>query len=103
MMKSSDTRFEILIGRVLRTGVVTSTVCLAIGLPLSLAFPALAAGARLLNIGILFLIATPAARVVLSMIEFILEREWPFAVLTAIVLVELVIGAVAALVFHRKI
>ena len=102
-MKASDTRFEILIGRVLRTGVLTSIVCLAIGLPLSLAFPALAAGARLLNIGILFLIATPAARVVLSMIEFILEREWPFAVLTAIVLVELVIGAVAALVFHRKI
>jgi len=56
-----------------------------------------------LNIGILFLIATPAARVVLSTIEYILERDWPFAVLTSIVLVELVIGAVAALVFHRKI
>ncbi|OLB62337.1 MAG: hypothetical protein AUI11_05985 [Acidobacteria bacterium 13_2_20CM_2_66_4] len=102
-MKSSDTRFEILIGRVLRTGVVTSIVCLAIGLPLSLAWPEPGAGARLLNIGILFLIATPAARVVLSTIEYILERDWPFAVLTSIVLVELVIGAVAALVFHRRI
>ncbi|PYQ75217.1 MAG: hypothetical protein DMG01_19090 [Acidobacteria bacterium] len=102
-VKSSDTRFEILIGRVLRTGVVTSIVCLAIGLPLSLAWPEPGAGARLLNIGILFLIATPAARVVLSTIEYILERDWPFAVLTSIVLVELVIGAVAALVFHRRI
>ena len=102
-MKSSDTRFEILIGRVLRTGVVTSIVCLAIGLPLSLAGPASEAGVRLLNIGILFLIATPAARVVLSTIEYILERDWPFAVLTSIVLIELIIGAVAALVFHRKV
>ena len=102
-MKSSDTRFEILIGRVLRTGVLTSIACLAIGLPLSLAGPAPEAGVRLLNIGILFLIATPAARVVLSTIEYILESDWPFAMLTSIVLIELIIGAVAALVFHRKI
>ena len=102
-MRATDTRFEILIGRVLRTGVVTSIVCLAIGLPLSLASPALGAGPMLLNIGILFLIATPAARVVLSTIEYIIERDWPFAVLTSIVLLELIAGAVAALVFHRKI
>jgi uncharacterized membrane protein len=102
-MRATDTRFEILIGRVLRTGVMTSIVCLAIGLPLSLAWPAQDAGAMLLNIGILFLIATPAARVVLSTIEYILERDWPFAVLTSIVLIELIIGAVAALVFHRKV
>ena len=102
-MKASDTRFEILIGRVLRTGVVASIVCLAMGLPLSLAWPASDAGARLLNIGILFLIATPAARVVLSTIEYILERDWPFALLTSIVLIELIVGAIAALVFHRKI
>jgi uncharacterized membrane protein len=102
-MRATDTRFEILIGRVLRTGVVTSIVCLAIGLPLSLAWPALDAGATLLNIGILFLMATPAARVVLSTIEYVIERDWPFAVLTSIVLLELIAGAVAALVFHRKI
>src|SRR5919198_4244490 len=100
-MKATDSRFEILIGRVLRTGLVTSIACLTIGLPLALAWPTLPAGAALLNIGILFLIATPAARVVLSTIEYILERDWPFATLTSIVLLELIIGAVAALVFHR--
>lgn len=100
-MKTTDTRFEILIGLVLRTGVVTSTICLAIGLAVSLAQPA--AGARLLNLGILLLIATPAARVVLSTIEYVLDRDWTFAILTSIVLLELIAGALAALVFHRKV
>ena len=61
-MKPGDSQLELLIGRVLRIGVLVSTVCLAAGLALALAQPN--SSPMLLNAGILLLIATPAARVV---------------------------------------
>jgi uncharacterized membrane protein len=97
----SDAGLELLIGRVLRIGVTASSVCLAAGLVLSLVLPG--AGLTLLNVGILLLIATPAARVVLSIVEYVIARDWRFTVLTTIVLMELVAGAVAAVLFHRKL
>ena len=100
-MKPGDSRLEILIGRVLRLGVVTSTVCLAIGLGFALVQPQ--SSQVLLNVGILLLIATPAARVVLSIVEYAIAKDRLFLVLTSIVLLELVAGAVAALAFHKKI
>ena len=100
-MKAGDAQLEILIGRVLRIGVLTSTVCIAIGLAMALISPQ--SSPRLLDAGILVLIATPAARVALSIVEYALARDWTFLVLTSVVLLELIGGAVAALVFHRKI
>ncbi|HZR24079.1 MAG TPA: DUF1634 domain-containing protein [Vicinamibacterales bacterium] len=100
-MKAGDTQLEIVIGKLLRVGVILSTVCLALGLAISLARPG--ASTILLQAGILLLIATPAARVVLSTIEYVIARDWTFALLTSIVLVELIAGAIAALVFHKKI
>lgn len=100
-MKSGDAQLEILIGRVLRIGVMLSTVCLALGLAMALVRPH--ASPWLLNAGILLLIATPAARVVLSIVEYAIARDRLFLFLTCIVFLELVAGAVAALVFHRKI
>jgi uncharacterized membrane protein len=100
-MKAGDAQLEILIGRVLRLGVLTSTVCIAIGLAIVLISPH--SSPRLLDVGILVLIATPAARVALSIVEYALARDWTFFALTSIVLLELIGGAVAALVFHRKI
>ena len=100
-MKAGDAQLEILIGRVLRIGVLTSTVCIAIGLAMALISPQYSP--RLLDAGILVLIATPAARVALSIVEYALARDWTFLVLTSVVLLELIGGAVAALVFHRKI
>jgi uncharacterized membrane protein len=97
----SDAGLELLIGRVLRIGVTTSSICLAAGLLLSLVVPG--AGLMLLNVGILLLIATPAARVVLSIVEYVIARDWPFTLLTTIVLMELVAGAVAAVLFHKKL
>ena len=97
----SDARLEVLIGRVLRIGVTASSVALAVGLVLSLGSPG--AGLTILNVGILLLIATPAARVVLSIVEYALARDWPFTLLTTIVLLELVGGAIAAVVFHKKL
>jgi uncharacterized membrane protein len=57
----------------------------------------------LLNAGIIVLLATPVSRVVVSTVEYVVERDWPFATLTFIVLLELVASAVAALVFNRRI
>jgi len=93
--------FEILIGRVLRAGITVSTLCLAIGLALTLA--GVSGGAALMNAGVVVLILTPAARVVLSIVEYSLARDWTFTALTTVVLCELVAGAVAAVVFHSRL
>ncbi|MGE5245210.1 MAG: DUF1634 domain-containing protein [Betaproteobacteria bacterium] len=101
MTRKSDSALEVLIGRVLRIGVVISTVLLGVGLVLSLLH--LGGASVLLNAGIIVLVSTPAARVVLSFVEYLLGRDWAFAVLTGIVLIELIASAVAAIVFHRRI
>lgn len=100
-MTKRDAQLEVLIGRVLRTGVLASTLCLVVGLALAFLQPQ--AAPWLLNAGILLLIATPAARVVLSIVEYAVVRDRLFLILTTIVFLELVAGAVAALVFHRKL
>ena len=97
----TPSRLERLIGRVLRAGVALSTACLTAGLVLSSAAPGVAA--TLLDAGILVLLATPVARVLVSIVEYIHERDWRFVTLTAIVLVELAASAVAALVFNRRL
>ena len=38
----------------------------------------------LLNAGIIVLLATPVSRVVVSTVEYVVERDWPFATLTFI-------------------
>ena len=76
-------------------------MCLAAGLLLSMAGVEGASG--LMNVGVVVLILTPAARVVLSIVEYALARDWTFTALTTIVLCELLAGAVAALVFHRRL
>ena len=98
----TSNRLERTIGIVLRAGVVTSSVLLGIGLALSW----LGAGATsrtLLQAGVLVLLSTPVARVLVSTVEYIHERDWAFVTLTAIVLVELMASAVAALVFNRRV
>lgn len=94
-------RLERTIGWVLRIGVTTSSVCLASGLALELiGFSALAN--VLLQTGIVVLLATPAVRVLVSIVEYVSERDWEFVALTAVVLVELMGSVVAALVFNRR-
>jgi uncharacterized membrane protein len=99
--KQIDGGFEVLIGRVLRIGVTSSSICLALGLVLSM-FDG-AAAAALMNLGVVLLILTPAARVVLSIAEYALARDWTFTFLTTVVLLELIAGAIAALVFHQRL
>lgn len=95
-------KLERLIGIVLRAGVVISSTCLAVGLLLYLATGG-ALAALLLNVGIVVLLATPLARVVVSTAQYVSQRDWRFAALTFIVLLELVASAVAALVFNRRL
>ena len=96
-------RMERVVGIVLRSGVIASSACLTVGLILSLAMGGGAIAAFLLNAGILILLSTPVARVVVSTAEYVSERDWPFAALTGIVLLELIASAVAALVFKHKL
>lgn len=97
------TRLERSIAFVLHAGVLASSICLAAGVVLTLADTNLGVADALLRIGIVVLLCTPMARVVISTIEYALERDWQFATLTAIVLVELMASAVAALVFNRRL
>jgi uncharacterized membrane protein len=96
-------KLERLIGIVLRGGVMVSSACLAVGLLLSLVTGEGGVAGFLLNAGIIVLLATPLARVVVSTVQYVIERDWPFATLTFVVLLELIASAVAALVFNRKI
>ena len=101
--EKTASRLERIIGIVLRAGVMTSSVCLSVGLVLSLATGGGPVAAFLLNTGIIVLLATPLARVIVSTWQYVSNRDWPFAALTFIVLLELVASAVAALVFNRRV
>ena len=91
----ATTQLERTIGVVLRAGVVVSTVCFAAGLVLT--FAGVAVANLLLQLGIVVLLATPVARVVVSVVEYAQQGDWMFTALTVIVLVELTAGALDAL------
>jgi uncharacterized membrane protein len=97
------TRLERSIAFVLRAGVITSSTALAAGIVLTLAGVAPDVADVLLQGGILILLCTPVTRVAISTIEYVRVRDWKFAALTAIVLVELMASAVAALVFNARL
>jgi uncharacterized membrane protein len=96
-------RLEHVIGIVLRAGVMTSSACLVVGLVLAVVNGEGGAAGLLLHTGIVVLLATPVARVVVSIVQYAIDRDWMFTLLTAIVLVELLASAAAALVFNRRL
>jgi uncharacterized membrane protein len=71
-------------------------VLLAIGLLMALAGSRGDLTSLLLDMGLVILLATPAARVVVSVIAYVRERDWTFVVLTVVVLVALGASVVAA-------
>ena len=108
-----DRRIELMLGNLLRIGVLLAAVVVLVGAAVYLsrhAFepanfsvfhgeaaglrsaPAIVLGATHLNgasiiqFGLLLLIATPVARVVFSAIGFVIERDYLYVVLTLIVL-----------------
>jgi len=90
-------RLELAVGRVLRLGVVTSSICLGVGLVLGLGGVGSGLADFLLTVGLSVLLATPAARVVMSVADYARERDWLFVGLTLIVLLELAASVIAAL------
>jgi uncharacterized membrane protein len=91
------------IGLVLRAGVVASSACLALGLAIALATGQHGAALVLLHTGVILLLVTPVARVIVSIGQFASARDWTFMGLTIVVLVELMASAAAALVFNRRV
>jgi uncharacterized membrane protein len=96
-------KLERTIGIVLRAGVVASSACLSVGLALALLNGEGGLAGVLLRTGIIVLLATPVARVVVSIVQYALARDWTFTVLTTIVLAELLASAAAALLFNRRL
>ena len=94
--RSANARLEDMIGEVLRFGTIASSTLLAVGLVMTLTGYRSEFARLLLEAGLIILIATPAARVVVSVIEYIRERDWMFVVLTLVVLLALAGSVVAA-------
>ena len=100
---NQDRQLELAVGRVLRVGITTSSVCLGVGLVLTLIGDGSNVVAHLLlRSGLILLLATPAARVAVSVVEYLLERDWLFVLLTLIMLFELA-ASVAAAVYGAKL
>jgi uncharacterized membrane protein len=85
------------IGVVLRVGTAVASVVLAIGFALSFVPATGALSHTLLVAGIFVLLFTPVARVVVSLIDFLLNRDWLFVALNSIVLFLLGSAFIAAL------
>jgi hypothetical protein len=93
-MSADDNRqTEVILGYVLTAGTRASTASLAAGLLLTFALPGAWITAILLTIGILVLMATPLARVVVSIAAFARQRDWKFVLLASTVLA-LLLGSV---------
>ena len=87
---------ETSLGRVLTIGTRVSRVTLALGLAATFLIPGHRLTCGLLTAGLLVLLLTPVARVVVSVVGYLRERDWPFVLYTGIVLVLLIGSFVAA-------
>jgi uncharacterized membrane protein len=87
-------RLERWLGKILTAGVLASTGLLAAGLLLQLLGLEPGAASVLTRAGLIMLMATPVARVVASVVEYALERDWLFAMLTTTVLI-ILLGSLA--------
>lgn len=101
--QAREARLEERLGAVLRFGVRVSSVALALGLLLSIVLGSGTVSTALMTTGLVLLMATPVARVAMSVIEYGTQRDWTFFALTAVVLLELCAGIVAALLFHTRL
>jgi uncharacterized membrane protein len=97
-MRADDARrTELALGRVLTVGTRASTACLAAGLVLTFVVPGARMTGILLAIGLMVLMATPVARVAVSIAEFARQRDWKFVIYACIVFALLIGSSVAAL------
>lgn len=92
-----DLALEQRLGRVLNAGGVVSTVLLAAGLVSFFVQPTHPVTDWLLHGGLVLLMATPVARVLVSTVGYLLDRDWFFATLALMVLSVLVAGVAIAI------
>jgi uncharacterized membrane protein len=90
-------RLEVHVGRLFVAGVSVSSALLAAGLALFLLAPDAPAASKLLNAGLLVLMATPMLRVLLSVVEYVRMGDWFFASTTLAVIAELSVTVWSAL------
>ncbi|MBP1634899.1 MAG: putative rane protein [Acidobacteria bacterium] len=93
----ADARLERWLGVTLRAGVIAATTLLAIGLLLQLAGVGLGLAGLVSRVGLIVLMATPVARVVISVAEYASQRDWPFLALTLTVLAILAVSFLVGL------
>jgi uncharacterized membrane protein len=84
------------LGRLLTVGTRLSTGVLALGLAATFALPGSRFARVLLTVGLLILMLTPVARVVVSVVGYLGERDWWFVLYTSIVLALLIASFVSA-------
>ena len=75
--------------------VVVSGILLALGLTLHVA-GTVSLSATVLAAGLMLLMAVPVMRIFITIAEWIREKDWPFAAVTLVVLVELTIALLLA-------
>ena len=90
-------RLEARLGHLLVTGVIVSAALLTVGLGLWLSGEQASQALWLLNAGLIVLMATPILRVLVSFSEYIVMRQWFFAGVTLLVLLELTVTVLVAL------
>jgi len=90
-------RVEAVLGRVLGAGSALSTALLAVGLLLTIALPGAAATAPILSAGLIVLMITPMARVLVATVAYARARDWSSALLAGTVLLVLLGSVVVAL------
>ena len=95
-MSGDTSGLERALGRVLTIGTWVSTSMLALGLAATFIAPDAAATHALLTAGLMALLLTPVARVIVSVIGYVRAREWWFVLFTGIVLVLLISSFVVA-------
>ena len=89
-------RLERTLGQVLTVGTRISTAVLAMGLAATFLLPGSIVTQVLLTVGLLVLLLTPVARVAVSVVGYLGERDWWFVLYTSVVLVLLIASFVAA-------
>ena len=85
-------RLELQLGRLLFAGVMSSAICLGVGLVVAItgAYPAAANG--ILTTGLVILMITPIGRVVASLVVYARMRDWIFVATTILVFVVLLLA-----------
>ena len=80
------------VGRLLFGGVTSAAICLAAGLVLWMMGDYQAAANRILTAGLVILMITPIARVVISFVVYVRIRDWFFVGTTIMVFVVLLLA-----------